>query len=192
MESKIAAKLKELEETSSDFWNIPRETGNFLNMLIKATNSKNLLEVGTSNGYSAIWQSMAAKETGGKLITIEFHQKRIDMAVVNLTHCGLIDYVDIKQGSASNVLETLTKEDYNTNEENFLDYAFVDANKSEYIKYYTIIDSKLKKGGIIAVDNVFSHKEKIVDFTEAIENNPNYQISYFDWGGGLLVGLKLN
>ena len=47
--------LLDLEKTQKEFWNIDRNTANFLNMLIKIHNSKNALEIGTSNGYSGIW-----------------------------------------------------------------------------------------------------------------------------------------
>ena len=75
--------LLELEKTRKDFWNIDRATANFLNMLIKIHNSKNVLEVGTSNGYSGIWIADALKHTGGKLTTIEFWDKRRSVAHEN-------------------------------------------------------------------------------------------------------------
>ena len=44
--------LEKLEKTADDFWNVSHQTGNFINMLIKLMNAKNVLELGTSNGYS--------------------------------------------------------------------------------------------------------------------------------------------
>ena len=69
-----------LEKTQKEFWNIDRDTANFLNMLVKIHNSKNALEIGTSNGYSAIWLADALRHTGGKLTTIEFWDKRQSIA----------------------------------------------------------------------------------------------------------------
>ena len=66
----IEEKLHELEKTQKNYWNIARETANFLSILIKTANSKNVLEIGTSNGYSAIWLALALKETNGHLTTI--------------------------------------------------------------------------------------------------------------------------
>ena len=62
--------LLELEKTRKDFWNVDRATANFLNMLIKIHNSKNVLEIGTSNGYSGIGLADTLKHTGGKHTTI--------------------------------------------------------------------------------------------------------------------------
>ena len=56
--------LLELEKTQKQFWNISRVTGEFLNLLIRTAKSKNIIEVGTSNGYSGIWITKALKEIG--------------------------------------------------------------------------------------------------------------------------------
>ncbi|MFA7657929.1 MAG: O-methyltransferase [Candidatus Gastranaerophilaceae bacterium] len=173
--------LEELEKTQHDFWNISRASANFLNMLIKISGAKKVVEVGTSNGYSGIWLAMALKETGGHLTTIEYWEKRIILARENFKKCGVEDIITIKQGSACEVLEELDGE---------FDFVFIDANKSEYIKYFDIISPKLKKGGIIAADNITSHPEKVAPFVEKIKSDPNYQVEILDLPAGMLVGLK--
>lgn len=173
--------LAELEKTQTDFWNISRSSANFLNMLIKISSAKNVVEVGTSNGYSGIWIAKALKETGGQLTTIEYYEKRIVLAQENFKKCGVDDIITIKQGSATEALETIDFE---------IDFAFIDANKSEYIKYFDIIDPKLKKGGIIAADNITSHPEKVSPFVEKIMSDSNYQVEILDLPAGMLIGLK--
>lgn len=174
--------LEELEKTQKDFWNISRESANFLNMLIKISGARNVVEVGTSNGYSGIWLAKALKETAGHLITIEYYEKRIILAQENFKKCEVDDIITIKQGSACEVLETL----------NFgFDFAFIDANKSEYVKYFDIINPKLRIGGIIAADNITSHPEKVAPFVEKIKSDPDYQVEILDLPGGLLLGYKL-
>ncbi len=185
-------KLKELEKTQKEFWNIDRYSAILLSILIKSACYKNIVEVGASNGYSGLWLANAAKETGGKVITVEFHKCRFDVAKANFEECGLSDFIDIKQEMAIDMLNDLTKDDYNSSEECFLDFAFVDANKAQYIKYYEIIDKKLRKGGMICFDNMISHKEKVVDLYEAITNNPDYQTVMFPSVAGMLIALKVN
>ena len=189
---KIYNKLEELEATAQNYWNITPDCGNFLNILVKSCNYKNIVEVGTSNGYSGIWLSLAAKETGGNIITVEFHQKRIDEAVANFEHCELDDVIKVRQGEAINVLNELKPTDFNSEEDRFIDFAFVDANKREYIEYYKILDKILKKGGMLVFDNIFSHSEKVADFTESITSNSSYQISFFEYGGGQLLAYRLD
>ena len=174
--------LAELEKTQNDFWNIARESANFLNMLIKISNSKNVLEVCTSNGYSGIWLAKALKVTGGKLTSIEFYEKRIVLAQDNFKKCGVDDIITVLQGSACKVLPTIDEE---------FDFAFVDANKSEYVQYFDIIDPKLKKGGIIACDNITSHPAKVASFVDKINADPNYQVEILDLPAGMLLAYKL-
>ncbi len=175
--------LTNLEKTQKDFWNISRASANFLNMLIKISGAKNVVEVGTSNGYSGIWIAGALKETGGHLTTIEYYEKRILPARENFKKCGVEDIITIKQGSACDVLKTLDGE---------FDFAFIDANKGEYIKYFDLIDPKLKKGGIITADNITSHPKKVAPFVEKIKSDPNYQVEILDLPGGMLVAYKTN
>lgn len=173
--------LAELEETQHDFWNISRQSANFLNMLVKISGAKNVVEVGTSNGYSGIWLANAVKATGGHLTTIEYWEKRIVLAQDNFKKCSVEDLITIRQGDASEVLESINLD---------IDFAFIDANKSEYIKYFEIIDKKLKKGGIIAADNITSHPEKVLTFVEKIKSDKNYQVEILDLPAGMLIGYK--
>lgn len=176
----------ELEKTQKDFWNIARSSANFLNMLIKISGAKNAVEVGTSNGYSGIWLAKALKQTGGHLTTIEYYEKRIVLAQENYKKCGVDDIITIKQGSATDVLEELTSADYFE-----IDFAFIDANKSEYVKYFDIISPKLKVGGIITADNITSHPEKVATFVDKIKADPNYQVEILDLPAGMLVAYKI-
>lgn len=174
--------LEELEKTQKEFWNVARATANFLNMMVKISGAKNVVEVGTSNGYSGIWIAKALKLTGGKLTTIEFYEKRISLALAHFKKCGVDDIITTKQGSACEVLETLDEE---------IDFAFIDANKSEYIKYFDIINPKLKVGGIITCDNITSHSAKVAPFVQKIMADPHYQVEILDLPAGLLLAYKL-
>ncbi len=184
MDNKIVAILDRLEETSEDFWNISRQTGNFISMLIKAANSKNVLELGTSNGYSALWIADALKHTGGHLTTIEFWEKRQCLAREYIENCGLSDYVTFKIGQAYDIIMTeLQNECY--------DLVFIDANKQEYLSFFQAVHPLLKKGGIILADNVLSHAEKVKPFVDAISAHKEYQSQVLDLPDGLLMAYKL-
>lgn len=179
--------LTELEKTQTDFWNIARSSANFLNMLIKIANAKNVVEVGTSNGYSGVWIAKALKDTGGHLTTVEYYEKRIVLAKENFRKCCVDDVITIKQGSACEVLEELTQSD----EFEQIDFAFIDANKGEYVKYFDIINPKLKVGGIITADNITSHPDKVATFVDKIKADPNYQVEILDLPAGMLLAYKL-
>ena len=178
----------ELEKTQKDFWNISRQTAEFISMLIKIHKPKKILEVGTSNGYSAIWIADALKVTdneisnNGHLWTIEFYEKRQCIARENIAKCDLTDYVTFLQGSAREIIKDL----------DFVpDFVFIDACKQEYIDYFNLLKDKLPKGSIILADNVTSHALKVADFLEEIKNDKRYQSQVLDLPAGLLMAYKL-
>ncbi len=175
--------LHNLEKTSEEFWNVDRESANFLNMLIKALNVKNALELGTSNGYSGIWIANALKETGGRLTTIEFWDKRLNAAVENFKACGVDDIITPKLGSACDILASMQNDSF--------DFVFMDANKLEYIKYFKLIHPILKRGGVILADNITSHSEKVEPYLNEILNHPQYQSELLKFSDGILMSLKL-
>lgn len=176
--------LTELEKTQREFWNISRTTAEFMYNLIVDAKIQSVIEVGTSNGYSGIWLGKALKKTGGKLVTIEFYDKRLDIAKENFKKCGVSDIIETKKGDAATILEHLPQE-YK------VDFAFVDANKRQYVDFFRLIDPHLLKGGYIACDNVISHSQKVQTFLEAIDKNPNYENVVLPLPAGLSLGKKL-
>ena len=158
----------QLELTQHEFWNISHQTAEFISMLIKIAKPDNVLEIGTSNGYSALWIADALRESGhsGHLTTIEFYEKRQSIARENIEKCGLSEYVTFRQGRALEILADL----------DFVpDMVFIDANKSEYIQYFDLLKDKLPEGAIILADNVVSHAAKVADFLDEIKNDSRYQ-----------------
>ncbi len=181
---KIEKVFEELEETQKQFWNIAHETGNFLNMLIKMNNIQNALEIGTSNGYSGIWLSLALKETGGHLTTIEFYEKRQTVALNNFKRCGLDSVVTSKVGDACTILEYLK-------EDEVFDFVFIDASKPQYLDYYKLIKPHLKKGGLICADNVTSHAAKVQPYLDAVINDKDFQTEILPLPAGLAVSYRI-
>lgn len=179
-----------LEQTRKEFWNIDRATANFLNMLIKMHNSKNVLELGTSNGYSAIWLADALRHTGGKLTTIEFWDKRQSVAKENFKICKVDSFIEPLLGSALAILDEMGSEVKQGTREPF-DFIFIDANKLEYIEYFHKIDPLLKFGGIIAADNTISHAKKVEPYIKALEEHPNYQNQMLNFEAGLFLSYKV-
>ena len=183
-ENTIEEKLAELEKTQKNYWNIARETANFLNILLKTANSKKVLEIGTSNGYSGIWLALALKETKGHLTTIEFWEKRQCIARENFKICGVDNIITPIIGSAFNIMEEML------NEGQKFDFIFMDANKGEYLRYFEYADKMLEKGGIIAADNVLSHEQKVKPFVDEIMSRPDYQTEILNLPAGLLLARK--
>lgn len=175
--------LAELEKTQKEFWNIPRKTGVLINMFIKMMNIKSALEIGTSNGYSGLWISKALKETGGRLTTIEYYDKRQSVAIENFRKCGVLDIVRPLQGSACEVLEGLAEEEK-------FDFVFIDANKREYVEYFKLVKPHLTEKALIIADNITSHAEKVQTFIDAVDADDEFQYEIVEVPGGILIAYK--
>lgn len=141
---------------------IKKETGQLLNRLIKLTNSKSILEIGTGNGYSTSFLAEAAKATNGKVITIEIDKENAEKALKNLKKVKLDKFVEIKIGNAFEILKKLNKK---------FDFVFIDAYKSIYLPSLKLILKKLNKNCIITAHNVISHKEKLKDYLDYVKKN---------------------
>lgn len=175
--------LAELEKTQKDFWNIPRKTGVLINTFIKMMNIQNVLEIGTSNGYSGLWIAKALKATGGRLTTIEYYEKRQSIAIENFKKCGVFDIVTPLQGDACECIQAL---DENTK----FDFVFIDANKREYVKYFELIKPHLTQKALIVADNIISHAEKVQTFVDAVNSNDEFQYEIVEVPGGILIAYK--
>lgn len=183
MDETTANVLSELEKTQKDFWNVPRVTGVLLNTFVKMMGAKSVLEIGTSNGYSGLWLAKALKETGGRLTTIEYYDKRQSIAIENFKTCGVMDVVRPLQGSACEVIEAL-------DESEKFDFVFIDANKREYVKYFELVKPHLTPKAMIVADNITSHAEKVQTFIDAVDADEEFQYAIVEVPGGILTAYR--
>ena len=143
--------------------NVPAEDGRMLYDIIKEHGYKRGLEIGTSNGYSALWLGLAFKQTGGNMITIEIEPQRAKEAQGNFKHAGLQDVIESRVNDALKEIPAL---------EGDFDFVFIDAWKPDYKKYLELIMTKMKPGGVITTHNVTSQGGSMKDFLDEIHSNP--------------------
>jgi predicted O-methyltransferase YrrM len=180
MAQKISLVLNRLEleakQKGNPYWIISKETGKFLNRLIRERNIKKVLEVGTSIGYSSIWIAEALKYTKGILYTIESHEGRYKKAKENFIQTGLNDYIIQLKGHAPDV-----------NIPDIFDMLFLDATKQEYPSYLTSFLFHMKKGGIIIADNALSHREQLEAYKNYLQNSPYLKTRLYNIGTGIYI-----
>ncbi len=87
---------------------ITKETGELLNMILRIKNVKNMLEIGTSTGYSTVWCAEAIYEQSGKIITVEQNPDKIKRARENFQKAGIADMITIMDGLAMKILRELS------------------------------------------------------------------------------------
>jgi predicted O-methyltransferase YrrM len=160
--------------------NVPVEDGRLLRLLAEAVGAKHIVEIGTSNGYSGIWQSLALKTTGGKLTTFEIDPGRAAMARENFKKAGVEDVIMLIEGDAHEKVAQV---------EGPIDILFLDADKEGYIDYLNKLLPKVRPGGLIIGHNI-NPGQADPAFVEAITTNPDLETLILNHTGGISVTLK--
>jgi predicted O-methyltransferase YrrM len=136
-----------------------------LRILVESSKAKRGVEVGTATGYGAILMGLGFERTGGELITVDIDPKMVNVARENLKTVGLDDVVTVVEGDALKVLPELKGQ---------FDFVYIDAVKSDYLKYFQALEPKLGPGAVIVADNVIRSAKAMPDFFELIAKSPNY------------------
>ena len=173
--------LKRLEKTAKQYTNIAPENGQFLSILIRSIQAQNVLEVGTSNGYSTIWLAAALKETGGRLVTLEFDPKRAAEARMHLREVGLDNIVEVRVGNA---LDEIPKCDAT------FDLVFLDAAKNEYRRYLELALPNIRSGGLIVADDTVTMRAEMPDYIEFVFNTPMLHSVDIPLDDGVILSYK--
>jgi len=156
-------------------WNIDEELSELLFMLVLCRKPEFILEIGTSNGYSTFWLSLAAERINAVVHTIEVDKKRYELACNNLRNRK---NVILHQAKAEDILPEF---DYS------IDFLFIDAGKPGYIDYLKLVEDKLSDKAIIVADNIVSHPETTVSFREYLMNSPRYISTVLNYKSGLQI-----
>jgi caffeoyl-CoA O-methyltransferase len=163
---KLGRLLDQMEKKGYQYWSVPRKDGEFLCWLVKVSRAKNILEIGTSQGFSAIWMGLALEETGGRLTTIEISRDRYERARSNVREAGLMPRVRLIHGDAHEEVTRL---------EGAFDFIFSDADKEGQMDYFRkLYPRKLAPGGILAVHNAIRQADAMGDYLEMIRRHPDF------------------
>jgi predicted O-methyltransferase YrrM len=142
---------------------VSEEDGRFLRVLVGATQAKQVLEIGAASGYSAIWIGLGLRQTGGRLVTIEYDPVRAREAAANIQRAGLSDIVQVIAGDAFAEIPRL---------QGRFDLVFLDAWKPDYKKFFDIVFPRVSPGGLFLAHNVINKKNEMKDFLATIDTHP--------------------
>ncbi|MFW1737291.1 O-methyltransferase [Acinetobacter sp. ULE_I001] len=163
--------------------NIEPESALFLAMQVRIQQSKKILEIGTSTGYSTLWLADAAKVTGAKVTTLEIDEKRTQQAQLHAQELKVDDVIDFWVGDAQKYLEQC-QEQY--------DFILLDAERNAYLNYWVYLQKMLvEHGGVLIVDNVISHAAEVKSFIKEVKQDERFMTTTLSIGSGLfMVTLK--
>jgi caffeoyl-CoA O-methyltransferase len=130
---------------------IPRETGRFLAILAAGVTDGDIIEIGTSGGYSTLWLALAGAESGRKVTTFEIDDNKVRLARETFRLAGVEDRVNLIHGDAS---EHLKKRES-------IAFCFLDSEKKDYAAVYDIVVPRLVPGGLLVADNIISHAKDL-------------------------------
>jgi predicted O-methyltransferase YrrM len=161
--------------------NVPVEDGRLLRLLAESMVAKHVVEIGTSNGYSGIWLSLALRTTGGKLTTYEIDPRRAALARENFKRAGVEEIVTLVQGNAHEEVSKLKSS---------IDILFLDADKAGYVDYLEQLLPRVRPGGLIVAHNM---RRPAADpaYLEAVTTNPDLETIFLNMHlAGVGVTLK--
>jgi caffeoyl-CoA O-methyltransferase len=163
-EQKIFSILDNILENQR-YRNVPPQDGRFLRIMAEAMSAKNVVEIGTSTGYSGIWFGMALQKTGGKLTTFEIDAQRAATARDNFKKAGMADIITVVLGDAHEKVKSLKDP---------IDILFLDADKEGYIDYLDKLLPLVRPGGLVIAHNI---NPRMADpkYMEAITTNTNLE-----------------
>lgn len=173
---------------------IAPEQASFLQILLRASGAREVVEVGTLGGYSAIAMARALPP-GGRVLTIEYEKKHADFARAWIAKSDVADRVSVMHGKGMDVLPTFAADS--------ADAAFLDADKASYPDYLRESLRIVRTGGLVMVDNAFAFGQLLDDsprdhevaavraFNDVMAREERLQSVIVPIGDGVWVGVKL-
>jgi predicted O-methyltransferase YrrM len=152
------------------------EDGRLLWLMTEAIGARHVGEIGTANGYSALWMCLGLRATGGRLTTFELDPERVATARENFRNAGVDDMVEIVEGDAHETLSKL---------EGPIDLFLLDSEKSDLPAFLEKILPLMRPGGLILAHDSTGQPLRMQEYFEMINANPDLETVFVDaspWG----------
>ena len=174
--------LADIKAKDTGMLAVSEEDGRFLRLMVASSGAKRALEIGGASGYSAIWIGMGLRETGGRLVTIEYDPERAKELAGNVKRAGLSDIVQVVAGDAFQQIPKVT---------GTFDFVFLDAWKKDYKRFFDLVYPRLDARGLFVAHNVVNKKSEMEDFLAAIHKHPSlWTTTVSPSSEGMSVSLK--
>lgn len=175
--------LKSIRAADKGQLAVSEEDGRFLRVLVATRGARSVLEIGAASGYSGIWLGLGARESRGRVVSIEYDPQRAKEAAANIQKAGLTDVVRVIHGDAFKEIPKL---------QGTFDLVFLDAWKPDYKRFFEMVFPRLEPGGVFLAHNVVNKASEMEPFLKAIQNHPGLFTSVVSPGSeGMSVSYKL-
>jgi predicted O-methyltransferase YrrM len=164
--------------------NVEPETAAMLAVLVHATGARDVLEIGTSNGYSTLWLADALQDAGGRLVSLDVDAQRTALARGHLAAVGLEGVVELRTEDAAQALRGFADRAFGL--------LFLDAERDAYPGYWPELVRVLVPGGLLVVDNAVSHADELAAFAALVEADARVLSALVPVGAGALLVVRLS
>jgi len=137
-------------------------TGRFLYALAASRQGCKVLEIGGSRGYSTIWLASAVAPGGGAVVSLEHDPSKAAAWRANVAEAGLGAHAELIEGDAFTTLPTFDAR---------FDLCFLDAEKEDYERLFTLAREKLAPAALVVADNVLSHAKDLAAYSRARQSD---------------------
>ncbi len=173
------------------------EQGQFMALLVQLIGAKKTLEIGVFTGYSALSVALALPEDG-RIVACDVNENDCAIALSYWQKANVAHKIDLRIAPALDTLDSLIA----NGESSTFDFAFIDADKSNYDSYYERSLQLVRPGGLIAIDNVLwygrvadseiqdKRTKRIRALNEKVRDDKRVAMSLLPVGDGLLLALK--
>jgi predicted O-methyltransferase YrrM len=182
MQNEDAEQREQALEKEERWRSISRDTGECLSIITRLSKAKNIVEIGTSQGFSTIWLGLAAKCIDAHVSSFEIAKWRYEQAEMNIAEAELGKYVTLIHGDIKEKISSVPSE---------IDLLFLDAEKSDYLDQFKFLFDRIKEGGIIIADNAVSHFSELRSFIEYVRNHDQCNSFLLPIGRGLELTYKI-
>ncbi|CAF1709208.1 hypothetical protein Bca4012_006655 [Brassica carinata] len=182
---------------------VPVDEGHFLSMLLKMMNAKNTLELGVFTGYSLLTTALALPEDG-RITAIDIDKEAYEMGLEFIKNAGVDHKINFIQSDGLQALDKLLSE----NPKPEFDFAFVDADKPNYVNALERLMKLVKVGGIIAFDNTLwfgfvaeeeetvpvhmrVNRKALMELNKRLASDPRIEVSQVSIGDGVTLCRRL-
>jgi predicted O-methyltransferase YrrM len=141
-------------------------TGRFLFALVAPQTDCEVLEIGGSRGYSALWLGAGVRHLGGRVLSIEHNARKAEAWRQNIADAGLDGWVDLIEGDAKEEIPAI---------DDVFDVVFLDAEKEDYEQLFQLARTKLEPGAVVVADNVLSHQATLGAYSRARQSDPTLE-----------------
>jgi predicted O-methyltransferase YrrM len=163
--------------------NLERSTAELIHILVLSSARKRILEIGTSNGYSALWLGSALRKIpqAQPLLTIEHDAGKVQQARLNIANAGFSETITVHAGSATEIVRNLPGP---------FDCVFFDADRISAPEQLHILLPKLERDVLLLADNILSHPEEVAGYLREFEHLPEFVTSTVTVGKGLHIAYR--